>query len=138
MFHHLGNFFLLLLVVGGVTDLVLDRPSTWFSVHVLFEAAFVLVSAVFATLLWLGWRRTTERLFATQTALMVRDAERDAWRANAQKALEGMARAIDSQFSAWSLLRPSARSRWRCSRGLATRRSPRAPIGANAPSASTP
>ena len=95
--------FLLLLVVGGVIDLVLDRPSTWRSGHVLFEVAFVLVSAVFATLLWLGWRRTSEHLRATETELLARDAERDAWRANARKALEGMARAIDSQFAVWSL-----------------------------------
>lgn len=102
-FHAALLAFLLLLVLGGVADLILDRPSTWFSVHVLFEVALVLMSALFATLLWTGWRRTSEHLRATQTELMARDVERDAWRANAQKALEGMARAIDGQFSAWSL-----------------------------------
>jgi DNA-binding CsgD family transcriptional regulator len=95
--------FLVVLVLGGVTDLVLDRPTTWASVHVLFEVAFVLVSAVFAIVLWTGWRRTTERLQVTETALQARDAERETWRANSQKALEGMAHAIDSQFAAWSL-----------------------------------
>lgn len=95
--------FLLLLAVGGITDLVLDRPTTLFSLHVLVEVTFVLISAVFATLLWFGWRRTSERLHATQSALIARDAERDAWRAHAQKALDGMARAIDTQFEGWSL-----------------------------------
>jgi len=100
--------FLVLLVVGGITDLILDRPATLLSAHVLFEVVFVLISAVFAILLWIGWRRTSERLHDTQSVLRERDAERDAWRANAQKALEGMARAIDTQFSAWSLT-PSER-----------------------------
>jgi DNA-binding CsgD family transcriptional regulator len=36
-------------------------------------------------------------------SLEERRAERDAWRASAEKALEGLGRAIDRQFDAWGL-----------------------------------
>jgi DNA-binding CsgD family transcriptional regulator len=38
-----------------------------------------------------------------ERSLAARKQERDAWRENAQRALEGFAQAIDGQFHAWGL-----------------------------------
>jgi DNA-binding CsgD family transcriptional regulator len=101
---------LTLVVVGGTVDLMLDRPRTWRSAHVLFELLLVLLSLGFAVLLWRGWwraardlERTRVTLAATRRSLAERQAERDGWRRSAETALAGFGRAVDAQFEAWQL-----------------------------------
>lgn len=102
--------FLLLVVVGGTIDLILDKPATLVSWHVAFELAMVLASLGFAATLFRGWRRTAGELGEAQASLAAagevlaqRLAERDHWRRNAEEALAGFSRAIDQQFGAWQL-----------------------------------
>lgn len=104
--------FLVLVVVGGTVDLILDRPTTLLSWHVAFEAAMVLVSLTFAVVLFTGWRRTAgalrrthATLAATDLTLTRREAERDRWRRTAEEALAGFSRAIARQFDEWQLTR---------------------------------
>ncbi len=99
-----------LVVVGGVTDLALDRPTTFWSLHVAFELATILVSLTGAVLLWRGWWRAARdlagiraTLAATRRSLAERQAERDAWRRNAEAAVAGFGRAVDEQFRTWQL-----------------------------------
>lgn len=101
---------LALVVVGGVTDLLLDRPTTLWSLHVAFELTIILVSFAVAVVLWRGWwraardlQRTRATLAATRHSLAERQAERDAWRRNAESAVAGFGRAVDDQFRAWQL-----------------------------------
>ena len=101
---------LALLVVGGITDLVLDRPRTLLSLHVAFEVGMVVVSLACIVILWRAWRRTAtdlsraqRSLDATRRSLEERRVERDAWRESAQTALAGLGVAIDRQFSRWAL-----------------------------------
>jgi DNA-binding CsgD family transcriptional regulator len=102
--------FLLLVVVGGTVDLILDNPPTLVSWHVAFEVAMVLASLGFAMTLFRGWRRTAGELGVAQASLAIagevlaqRVAERDHWRRNAEGALAGFSQAIDQQFDAWQL-----------------------------------
>lgn len=102
--------FLLLVVVGGTVDLLLDQPATLLSWHVAFEVAMVLASLGFAATLFRGWRRTAGELGEARVslaeageALAQRLAERDHWRRNAEVAIAGFSRAIDQQFEAWHL-----------------------------------
>ncbi len=104
--------FLVLVVVGGTIDIVLDGPESLFSIHVAFEMTLVLVSLAFAVILFRGWRRTAAALgeartslAATNEALEQRRMERDRWRSSAEQALAGFATAIDRQFSEWNLTR---------------------------------
>jgi len=103
-------FVLVVVVVAGTTDLVLDRPASWWSVHVAFELGIILLSLSFAIVLWRGWWRTAralgrtrQALAATSRSLAERRAEQEAWqrRAEAERAVFG--RAIDAQFAAWGL-----------------------------------
>jgi DNA-binding CsgD family transcriptional regulator len=101
---------LVLVVVGGVTDLVLDRPTTWRSLHVAFEVGIVLVSLTFAVVLWRGWwtaahdlRRMRATLAATTRSLAERQAEQETWRRRAEAERASFGRAIDAQFTAWGL-----------------------------------
>lgn len=87
---------LLLIVFGGVVDLILDDPASWRSAHVLFELALIGLSLGFALWLWRGWTRTGR-------SLEERRRERDAWRESARSALDGLAEAIDRQFESWEL-----------------------------------
>jgi len=89
--------------LGGVVDLVLDRPTSWRSGHVLFEVSFVAVCLIALGLGWSGWRTTRRRLARSHAELARRDAERDAWRARAEVALRGLAEAIDGQLERWGL-----------------------------------
>lgn len=102
--------FLLLVVVGGLVDLILDAPDSIWSLHVLFEVGTVVFSLVFAAVLFRGWRRSAAALSRTRLSLeesqkMVaqRQAERDAWRTSAESALAGFSEAINRQFDAWQL-----------------------------------
>lgn len=95
--------FLFLAVIGGAVDLVLDRPTSWWTLHVGFELVLVVLSLTFAIVVWRGWSGTIVRLQASQSELAARESERDAWRRSAQQALEGFSHAIDRQFATWNL-----------------------------------
>lgn len=104
--------FLLIVVVGGITDIVLDRPQSWFTAHIAVELGMVVVSLSFAVLIFSRWRRSQQALqqaraslAATTRELAARQAERDVWRANAEQALAGFGVAIDTQFTIWQLTR---------------------------------
>jgi len=94
---------LLSIIVGGTVDLVMDRPTDWLSFHVVFETLMIAGALVMATTLWLGWWRSAQSAATLRASLAAQGAERDAWKASAQAALEGLARAIDAQFRAWRL-----------------------------------
>jgi len=101
---------LTLIVIGGTIDLMLDRPRTWRSAHVIFELLLILLSLGFAVVLWRGWwqavaelARARMSLVATERSLAERQLERDAWRRSAEQALAGLGAAIERQFAAWQL-----------------------------------
>jgi DNA-binding CsgD family transcriptional regulator len=91
------------IVIGGGADLVLDRPGSWLSLHVLFESLLIVGALLMAITLWVGWWRSTRSVDSLRRALEARKEERDRWRTSAQDALDGLARAIDTQFAAWDL-----------------------------------
>lgn len=94
---------LLLIVATGTIDLVLDAPESLWSFHVAYEVALIVGALVTTAVLWVRWARAERSLVTTQRALEQRQAERDAWRADAEKALRGLAAAIDDQLSRWGL-----------------------------------
>jgi len=103
-----GSRLVLALVLLGIAaaaaiDLVLDAPRNWLSFHAIYELVVAAGASVTATALWLGWVRAERAAAAMRHSLAERSAERDAWRASAQKALDGLAQAIDQQFAAWKL-----------------------------------
>jgi len=87
----------------GAADLFLDRPESGWSFHVLFEVATLGLSLGAVAYLWLGWRDVSRTLRATRSELDSRGAERDAWRARAEKTLRGLGEAIDGQLREWGL-----------------------------------
>lgn len=101
---------LALVVLGGVTDLVLDRPATYWSLHVAFEVGIILVSLTSAVILWRGWWTAARDLHETRAALAKasrsladRQAEQEKWRRSAEAERAGFGRAVDAQFAAWGL-----------------------------------
>ena len=91
------------IIVGGTADLVMDRPTTWLSFHVVFETLMIAGALVMATTLWLGWWQAAHAAAALRHSLERQAEERDRWRASAQHALDGLGRAIDAQFAQWRL-----------------------------------
>jgi DNA-binding CsgD family transcriptional regulator len=94
---------LLSIIVGGTIDLVMDQPERWLSFHVVFETLMIAGALVMATTLWLGWWRSAHSAATLRESLERHREERDAWKASAQAALEGLGQAIDVQFSDWRL-----------------------------------
>jgi len=94
---------LLSIIVGGTIDLIMDQPERWLSFHVVFETLMLAGALVMATTLWLGWWRSERSAAQLRSAVASHRAERDAWKASAQAALDGLARAIDEQFRVWRL-----------------------------------
>ena len=90
-------------VVGGMTDLVTDRPTRWLSVHVVFEVGLILLALWLLAVLWRGWRQAARDAERLRHTLEARREERDRWRERAQKLLEGLGGAIDAQFREWGL-----------------------------------
>lgn len=93
----------LVIVTGGIVDLILDQPTTLLSGHVLFEVGMVLVSLGAATYLAAGWLRALRSQRELETTLGRREAERDAWRERAGRALAVLGDAIGDQFRSWGL-----------------------------------
>jgi DNA-binding NarL/FixJ family response regulator len=89
--------------VGGVVDLILDKPDSWYSAHVLLELGLVTASLTLATTLWLRGRSLAVELVRTQRSLAERQAERDAWQASAEAPLRSLREAILAQCAAWQL-----------------------------------
>jgi DNA-binding CsgD family transcriptional regulator len=96
---------MLLVLVGGIVDLWLDRPEHWLTFHVVFELIMIAGALIFMTAFWLGWWRAQGEAAHLKASLEQRRAERDAWMAGAVKSLEGLGTAIDRQFDAWQLTR---------------------------------
>lgn len=94
---------LLAIVAGGAVDLVLDAPADWASFHVFYEIALICAALAMAAWLWRGWWRAETSAGALRRTLAERQAERDAWRARAERALEGLGKAVDEQFTTWQL-----------------------------------
>jgi DNA-binding CsgD family transcriptional regulator len=94
--------FALIVIVAGA-DLVMDRPGTLWSLHVLAEATLVLVSLAAATYLAWGWYRAHRDVRILESTVARREAERDAWRERAARVLEGLGEAMDHQFDSWEL-----------------------------------
>ena len=90
-------------VVGGLIDLVLDAPDGVRTGHLVFELSLIVLSLGALIYLARGWLRTRASLEATRRDLVQRQAERDTWRSNARKALEGLGQEVDRQFTAWAL-----------------------------------
>jgi DNA-binding CsgD family transcriptional regulator len=102
-FRWLATLLLGAIAAGGAVDLVLDRPTTLWSFHVLFELSLLGLSLGAVAYLWLGWRDTGRRLAQTRDELAARGAERDAWRGRAEKLLRGLGEEIDGQLRSWGL-----------------------------------
>ena len=92
-----------LVVVGGVVDLILDRPARLLGFHVLFELGLVLVSLGAASYLARRWYVASSRARRLEGTLEEREAERNAWRKRAGRVLQGLGEAIEQQFDAWAL-----------------------------------
>lgn len=88
------------IIVGGTFDLMMDKPSTWLSFHVIFETLMIAGALVMATTLWLGWWRSAHSELALRASIA---AQRDEWQVRAEAWLEGLSVAIDAQFRAWHL-----------------------------------
>ena len=99
-----------LIVAGGATDLWLDGPEKWFTVHAALEILLLLCSSAGLIFFWRSWRESEREarairiaLTQSQESLAERRAERDRLRADAEHALAGLGKAIDAQFDSWSL-----------------------------------
>jgi DNA-binding CsgD family transcriptional regulator len=90
-------------LVGGTIDLVWDAPGSWLSLHAIYEILLILGALALSVVLWRGWWRARRSLARTRAALDLQRTERDAWRESAQRALEGLGRAIEARFEAWGL-----------------------------------
>jgi DNA-binding CsgD family transcriptional regulator len=90
-------------IVGGTIDLLLDAPESWRSPHALYEVGLIFAAVLTSLLLWRGWWSSRRSLVEARQSLAEHAAERDAWRASAETALAGLARAIDERFAAWGL-----------------------------------
>ena len=94
---------LLLIVVSGTVDLVLDAPDSWWSFHVVYELALIVGAFATTAVLWARWVRAERSLSTARRALQERQSERDAWRASAEHALVDLGAAIDDQLTRWDL-----------------------------------
>ncbi len=94
---------LLLISLSGIVDLILDRPKSYFSAHIFFEASFILFCLGAVIVLWRGWLSATRSIRKISLALETHRRERDEWRKRAQHFLQGLGVEIDRQFAQWNL-----------------------------------
>jgi DNA-binding CsgD family transcriptional regulator len=90
-------------VIGGAIDLVLDAPDSFFSPHVIYEVVLIAGSVTALTFMWRGWFSARHDVIDMRRELAEHKAERDAWRTSAENALAGFGRAIEEKFRAWGL-----------------------------------
>jgi len=93
----------LVVVIGGVIDLILDQPTTLFSFHVAVEVIMVGLSLGAAAYLGYRWYGTEARLAEAGRTSERLDHERREWERRAEASLRGLGDAISEQFDDWSL-----------------------------------
>jgi DNA-binding NarL/FixJ family response regulator len=113
--------FLVILTVS-VIDLILDRPSTIFSVHILLELLLVVVSLGATAYLGVGWFRSQRLARSVREEAERRARERDEWKERAAQTLEGLGRDIDRQFEAWGLTGAERETALKLLQGLSHKR----------------
>lgn len=91
------------IALASSVDLVLDRPTTLWSFHVLFELSLLGLSLGLLTRAWLRSVRAHQALAVSERALSARQAERDAWRGRAESLLRGLGEEIELQLLRWGL-----------------------------------
>jgi DNA-binding NarL/FixJ family response regulator len=84
-------------------DLALDAPESWRSLHVVYEITLIVAALAMVAWLWRGRWQAEASATALRRTLGERQAERDAWRSRAHRALEGLGKAVEQQFEAWHL-----------------------------------
>lgn len=94
---------LVAIATGGATDLALDLRSAPSVFHVAFELSLLVLSLGAVVWLWVGWATTRRSLARVGQVLERNRAERDAWRARADKLLRGLGEEIDAQLQRWGL-----------------------------------
>lgn len=94
---------LVAIAAGGATDLALDLPSEPGVFHIAFELSLLVLSLGTVGWLWVGWATARRSLATVGEALERNRAERDAWRARADKLLRGLGEEIDAQLQHWGL-----------------------------------
>lgn len=94
---------LALLATNGAVNLAFHDPTRWPLAHAAFELFSIVVAMAAAVFLWLGWWNAAQTVKAVRRSLENRQAERDAWRERARRALNGLGAAIDDRFTAWGL-----------------------------------
>jgi len=94
---------LLIVIAGwGVVDLVLDAEA-WASLHVVMEVTFVVLLLCAVAYLWSGGMRDRRGLRVAERRLEADRADRDEWKARANRLLTGLGAEIDRQFDRWGL-----------------------------------
>lgn len=99
----LASGILVVIGLGGVLDIVLDRPETLWDSHILFELALLAFALGSAAYLALGWGRVDSSLVRAKRDLATASREREAWRARSEKFLRGLGEEIERQFDHWGL-----------------------------------
>lgn len=94
---------MVVIVVGGVTDLILDQPMPLLSVHVLLEVLLVGFSLTAAAYLGRGWYRAQDQASRLRETAQRTELERDTWKARAGSLREGLQQAVQEQFDDWEL-----------------------------------
>jgi DNA-binding NarL/FixJ family response regulator len=94
---------LVAIVIGGAVDLALDAPESWRSLHVVYEVTMIAGALAMVAWLWRGWWKAEASAAVLRQTLAQRQAERDAWRSRARRALEGLGQAVQEQFDGWRL-----------------------------------
>lgn len=91
------------IAVGGTVDLVLDRPTTFWSFHVIFEVLTICAALVMVVLFGAGWLRAERSASTLRSELDRQLVEREVWQERAGHLIAGLTEAIDDQFVAWEL-----------------------------------
>jgi|APSaa5957512622_1039677.scaffolds.fasta_scaffold92671_2 DNA-binding CsgD family transcriptional regulator len=91
------------IATSGTVDLILDRPETWYSFHMLVEILFLLLCLGTAAWLGRGWMEARRTLADLRCSRDQHQVERDAWRSRAQRFLKGLGEEIDGQMTVWHL-----------------------------------
>ena len=127
----------LAVVGGGAVDLVLDRPETLLSGHVLFELGMIGVSLGAAGYLGTRWYQAHSFARQLRRSVEASQAERDAWRQRAQRVLDGLGKVMSAQFESWGLTPTERETALMLLKATATSASASSRARASGPSGST-
>jgi len=103
MIFRLYIIFMVIIVLLGTGDLILDQLNTGKTFHSIIEITFIIFAVISSSWMWLVYKKNNKMLQSSENRVMELTAQRQDYLQKHENLIRGMKEAITSQLEKWGL-----------------------------------